>query len=172
MKDKGESKLYRPIPAPRTGEGNAWILAFLVFLIWFFMRISGQTIPWSVSLFLIFLIFAASLISLNNWVERRSIIMIDSQGVHFKNGLRKVTLKWDAVENVWVKPAVWGKRVRVSGKGGQFDFHTLGEVKYKGMVKAQTGFAEGDELIRLIVLNSGLSIAEDLGNTISYTRKN
>jgi len=172
MNDEMESKTYQPTPAPRTGEGNAWILTFLVFLIWFFMRISGQAIPWSVTLFLIFLVIAAALISLNNWVERRTTIQIDSQGIRFKNGLRKVSLNWDAIDNVWVKPAVWGNRVRVSGRGGQFDFHTLGEVKYKGVVKAQTGFADGEELIRLIVLNSGLSIAEDLGNTLSYTRKN
>ncbi|MGB9521748.1 MAG: hypothetical protein ACPL6F_03225, partial [Anaerolineales bacterium] len=128
MNDPIETKSYRTIPAPRTGEGNAWILTFLVFLIWFFMRISRQTIPGSVTLFLIFLVFAASLISLNNWVERHTTILIDSQGLRFENGLRKVTLKWDDVENVWVKPAVWGNRVRVSGRGGQFDFHTLGEV--------------------------------------------
>jgi len=172
MNIQNEPKCYQSIPTPRTGEGNAWILTFLVFIVWFFMRLSGQTIPLSVTFFLIFMMLTASLISLGNWVERRTRIELDAEGIRFENGLRKVRMQWDEIHDVWVKPAVWGNRVRVSGKGKQFDFHTLGEVKYKGLVKAHTGFVEGEELIRLIVLNSGLSIAADRGNILIYTRKN
>ncbi|MGB9521807.1 MAG: hypothetical protein ACPL6F_03525 [Anaerolineales bacterium] len=164
-------KRFQPILASRAGEGNAWILTFLVFIIWLFMRLSGQKLSWSVTAFLAFFALVACLISLGNWVERHTLIMMDADGISFENGLREVRLNWGEIEHVWVKPSVWGKRVRVQGKGKQFDFHTLGEVKYKGTVKAHTGFAEGDEMIRRIVLNSGLGIAEDLGDSYSYTRK-
>jgi len=120
MENFNEQKSYRPIPAPRSGERNAWMLAFLIFVIWFFMRMSGQKVPGSVTIFLILFVVVALLISLSNWTERQTVLQLDQQGILFKNGLRKVSLKWDEIENVKVIPAVWGKRVRVFGHGKQF----------------------------------------------------
>ncbi|MFZ5809894.1 MAG: hypothetical protein ACOY16_11485 [Chloroflexota bacterium] len=164
-------QIYRPEAAPRTGEGNAWILTFMVFVIWLFLHLAGQRVSGWITFFLVVLILMAGLISLNNWVERRTLIQMDTQGIYFENGLRKLDLTWDEIEKVSVRPAVWGKRVRVEGQGKQFDFHTLGEVKYRGAVKARTGFVQGEEMLRLMILHSGLRIAEELGEGYTYTRR-
>lgn len=166
-----ETRVYTPEPAPRSGEGNAWILTFLVFIIWLFLRLSNQPVTGSVTFFLGFLFLASALISFGNWVDRRTVITMDGKGVDFRNGIRRVSMAWDEIEEVRVKPAVWGKRVQVLGHNKRFDFHTSGEVKYKGAVKARTGFLQGEEMVRLIVLNSGLRIAETLGDVYTYTRQ-
>ncbi len=165
-----EEKIFRPELAPRTGERNAWILAFLMVILWLIFRLTAWKLPFTGEVFVIFTLGAALLISFGNWVERKTVLVLTSRGVRFENGLRKVSLAWKEIEEVRVRPAVWGKRVQVRGKGTRFDFHTLGEVKYKGAVQAKTGFAQGEEIVRQIVLNSGLRIADQLGDEMIYMR--
>lgn len=168
--NNSEEKIFTPELAPRSGERNAWILAFLMVVIWLVFRLTPWDLPVTVNLLVLFTFSAAILISFGNWVERRTLLAIGERGVRFENGLRKVTLGWEEIEEVRVRPAVWGKRVQVRGKGTRFDFHTLGEVKYHGAVQAKTGFAQGEEIVRQIVLNSNLRIAEQLGDEWVYTR--
>ncbi|MCX8061588.1 MAG: PH domain-containing protein [Anaerolineales bacterium] len=169
MNDSDE-KVFTPELAPRTGERNAWILAFLMVILWLVFRLTPWELPVTVEVLVIFTLGAALLISFSNWVERKTILAIHSGGVRFENGIRKVHLGWKEIEEVRVRPAVWGKRVQVRGKGTRFDFFTLGEVKYKGAVQAKTGFAQGEEIVRQIVLNSGLRIADQLGDELIYSR--
>lgn len=165
-----DEKIFTPELAPRNGERNAWILAFLMVVIWLVFRLTPWELPFTVEILMVFTLGAALLISFGNWVERNTILAIGNRRVRFENGLRKVSLAWEEIEEVRVRPAVWGKRVQVRGKGTRFDFHTLGEVKYKGAVQAKTGFAQGEEIVRHIVLNSGLRIADQLGDELVYTR--
>lgn len=165
-----DEKTFTPELAPRNGERNAWTLAFLMVVLWLVFRLTPWELPFTVEILGIFAVGAALLISFGNWVERKTVIAITNHGVRFENGLRKVRLAWGEIEEVRVRPAVWGKRVRVRGKETRFDFHTQGEVKYKGTVQAKTGFAQGDEIVRQIVLNSGLRIADQLGDEVVYTR--
>lgn len=165
-----DEKIFTPELAPRSGERNAWILAFLMIVLWLVFRLTPWELPFTVELLVIFTLGAALLISFGNWVERKTILAITNNGVRFENGLRKVRLAWEEIAEVRVRPAVWGKRVQVRGKETRFDFFTLGEVKHKGRVQAKTGFAQGDEIVRQIVLNSGLRIADQLGDAVVYTR--
>lgn len=165
-----DEKIFTPELAPRSGERNAWTLAFLMVVLWLVFRLTSWKLPFTVELLVIFTLGAALLISFGNLVERKTVIAITNHGVRFENGLRKVRLAWEEIQAVRVRPAVWGKRVQVRGKQTRFEFHTLGEVKYKGTVQAKTGFAQGDEIVRQIVLNSGLRIADQLGDEVVYTR--
>ncbi len=168
--ESSDEKIFTPELAPRSGERNAWILAFLMFVLWFVFRLTPWELPFTGELLAILTLGAALLISFGNWVERKTLLALSSGGVRFENGVRKVKLGWEEIEEVRVRPAVWGKRVQVRGKGTRFDFHTLGEVKYRGTVQAKTGFAQGDEIVRQIVLQSGLRIAEQLGEEVIYSR--
>ncbi len=165
-----DEKIFTPEPAPRSGERNAWILAFLMVVLWLVFRLTSWNLPVTVEILVIFTLGAALLISFGNWVERKTILTLTNDGVRFENGLRNIRLGWEEIEEVRVRPAVWGKRVQVRSKQTRFDFHTLGEVKYKGSVQAKTGFAQGDEIVRQIVLNSGLRIADQLGDEMVYQR--
>jgi len=165
-----DEKIFTPELAPRSGERNAWILAFLMGVLWLVFRLTPWELPFTVELLVILTLGAALLISFGNWVERKTVLAITNDGVRFENGLRKVRLAWEEIEEVRVRPAVWGKRVQVRGKETRFDFFTLGEVKYKGTVQAKTGFAQGDEIVRQIVLSSGLRIADQLEDEVVYTR--
>lgn len=140
-------------------------------VIWLVFRLTPWDLPFTVNVLVIFTLSAAALISFSNWVERRTLLALSSQGVRFENGLRKVRLDWKDIAEVRLRPAMWGKHVQVRGKGTRFDFYTLGEVRYKGAVQAKTGFAQGEEIVRQIVLNSGLRIAEQLGEEVVYTRR-
>ncbi len=167
---ESDEKIFTPELAPRSGERNAWILAFLMFVLWFVFRLTAWKLPFTVELLVIFSLGAALLISFGNWVERKTLLALSEEGIRFENGLGKSALSWEEIEEVRLRPAVWGKRVQVRGKGLRFDFHTLGEVKYRGAVQAKTGFAQGEEIVRQIVLHSGLRIAEQLGEEVVYTR--
>jgi hypothetical protein len=168
--NESKERIFTPELAPRSGERNAWILAFLMLVLWLVFRLTPWELPFTLQVLVIFTLGAALLISFGNWVERNTLLAIGEQGVRFENGLRKVSLAWTEIEEVRVRPAVWGKRVQVRGKGTRFDFHTLGEVKYKGAIQAKTGFAQGEEIVRQIVLNSGLRIADQLSDEVVYTR--
>jgi len=46
-----------------------------------------------------------------------------------------------------VIPSAWGKKVRVIGENGHFDFRTLGEVRLQGEVKGRLGFEKAKRIL-------------------------
>ncbi len=70
-----------------------------------------------------------------------------------------------------VIPSAWGKKVRVIGKNGHFDFRTLGEVRLQGEVKGRLGFEKGEEILSQILAKANLKLAKDAENGEYYSRK-
>ena len=99
------------------------------------------------------------------------MIRLYDDRVEFHNGLRHVQLKWDEVERVRVFPVRWGKKVQVFGKSSFFEYRTLGEVRVQGELKGRLGFDQGEEILRQIILNAGLQIAENQAEEYYYVRK-
>jgi hypothetical protein len=166
-----DRKEYKPELIPRRGEVVAWALFFMVAAPWLGFRLFGIRLPFILPLFGGVLFLAAASISLGNWMDRHTLLHIDADGLAYRNGLRDVHLKWDQVKEVRVSPSTWSKKVWVIGEQARFDFNTLGEVKYRGELKGRTGFVDGEEIIRQIVLNSGLEIVEQLGDIYYYARR-
>jgi hypothetical protein len=151
-----ESRTFTPELLPRRGELTAWVLTVAVALGFYFLSRPGPLPPiaW---IFIIFFAFSAISISLGNWMDRKTFIRIEPEGVVFENGLRKAHLTWEAVKEVRTSPARWGLSVQVVGESVHFAFSTLGEMQFRGRVRARTGFADGKLILDEIIRAAGLT---------------
>jgi hypothetical protein len=162
---------YRPELIPRRGEWVAWLLFVMVAAPWLLLLLAKMHVPFIVPLFGVLLLLAAMSISLGNGMDRHTRLRIDNDGLAYHNGLRNVHFRWVQIKEVRIYPSAWNKKVRVIGENGYFDYYTLGEVKYQGNLKGRTGFVNGEEILRQIVLNCGLEIIEQLGDGVYYARR-
>jgi len=161
---------FRPEVLSRRGEAWAWLTAFLALTAWLMLRFTGQGSAGIALTLAIVLVLAAASISLGNWMDRHTLLHLDSHGVSFHNGLRQVQLTWDEIQQVQVFPSNWGNKVRVLGNRTQFAFRTLGEVKVGGQVKGRMGFVEGELILKRILEKAGLALREQTPNGRYYAR--
>jgi hypothetical protein len=161
---------FRPELISRRGEAIAWSLAAVSTAAWLIMRWRVSETPGAALVFVLFLLFAASSISLGNWMDRQTVLRLGVDGVAFRNGLRDVSLRWDEIWEVRVIPARWGDRVQVLGEFAHFQFRTLGEVMLQGELKGRMGFAEGETILQRILSASGLQEIEKTDQVRYYAR--
>lgn len=171
MQPETDVRVYHPELIPRRGEVTAWIATGILGLTLAVIVIIGQRVSWLIVILILFLLLSAGVISLGNWMDRRTVIQIEADGIEYRNGLRRVRMAWLDIQEVRADPTAWGKRVHVRGKQAYFIFHTLGEVRHKGELKGRMGFEEGDEILRQVVLKSGLQILESQGESYYYARQ-
>ena len=167
----GSDREYRPKLIPRRGEWTAWGSALVVGATWLMLRLVGRPVSWTMPFLAITLALAALSISLGNWVDRRTLIRLNQDGIEFNNRLRHVKFSWPEIRQVYVLPSRWGDKVHVVGDRAHFSFRTLGEVWYQGELKGRMGFDEGDEILHEIIVSSGLKeIADQDGEGSYYAR--
>lgn len=164
-----ESREFRPELLSRRGEWTAWALILAASLGMWFLNQSGY-IPFWTWIFWAFLLFSAASISLGNWLDRKTVIRLESDGIRFENGLRRVRLHWPEVQKVAVLPTRWGKTIQVVGENSHFGFKTLGEVQFRGEVRGRTGFPEGQAILDIILRKAGLVLVEESNNAYYYAR--
>ena len=149
----------------------AWVSAIIVTFGGLILVLNGERVNTAVILMEVILLFSALSISLGNWMDRKTVLSIDEGGVGFRNGLRNTYLAWSEINEVSVSPSQWGKKVQIYGGKNHFSFRTLVEVKVQGELKGRFGFSQGEDLLRQIILNSGLEIIDEPGNGFYYVRK-
>lgn len=171
MEGLKEPREFRPILLPRRGEFFAWLSAVLSILAWLILRLRGGILLLIVPFMAFFFLFAALSISFGNWVDRRTLLRLESSGVSFRNGLRNVHLEWSEINRMEVLNSSLGSKVRVYGERAHFDFRTLGEFKVGGEVKGRMGFAEGETILVTMLKYSGLKEVEHTGNSYYYMRQ-
>ena len=164
-----ESKTYTPERLPRRGEITAWALTVSAAL-GFYLISQPASLPLATWFFIVFLALSAASISLGNWMDRRTFIRIEPNGVVFENGLRKAHLTWAAIKEVRTLRAQWGISVQVIGKQAHFAFSTLGEMQFRGKVRARTGFADGKLILDEIIRAAGLTEMLQDGQFNIYSR--
>lgn len=162
---------FRPLLIPRRGEFYAWLCVLLVAVVWLLLGLRGEPVFALIPLAGAGLSVAALLISLGNWVDRHTLISLDGDGITFANGLRTMRLIWRDISQVRVFDTNWGKRVQVYGGDAYFTFRTLGEVDIMGKIQGRMGFENGDQILRQIILSSGLSITDRTGEGYYYVRQ-
>lgn len=156
-----ESRTYTPERLPRRGEFSAWALTVAAAL-GLYLLTRPSPAPLLAWFFVVFFAFSAASISLGNWMDRRTFIRLEPGGVVFENGLRRVHLTWDEIEEVRTSRAQWGISVQVLGGQAHFAFSTLGEMQFRGKVRARTGFADGKLILDEIIRAAGLTkMAQD-----------
>ena len=160
---------FHPEMISRTGERNAWILAGVAvvacLLLW---RVSPPSTLLLVTVG--FLLISALFISLSNWVDRKTALVLAPEGIKFQNGMRNVNMNWDEVERVRVVSDRWGERVHVSSERSYISFRNLSDVKLQGKVRGQMGFPEGEEILQQIIQSSGLVLTEENDQGHYYAR--
>jgi hypothetical protein len=164
------TQVFRPTPSSRQGERNAWILTGFAVISELVMFWRSGALPGWLSLLTVFLLLSASFISLSSWVDRKTILVLEADGVAFRNGLRNVQLTWDQIEKVGVITDRWGPRVLVSGTEASFNFRMLSQVELRGKVGGQMGFLEGEAILKEILQASGLSLTEENDKGHYYAR--
>lgn len=148
---------FRPEVSTRRGEVTAWGLAILAFVGWALLSARGVRVSWLYIFLALFLLLSGLAISLTNWVERRTVLRLETDGVSYENGLRRARMAWNEIQRVQVEPGNLGNLVRVFGDGRQyFSFRTLGEVLLHGETRGRVGFTQGEAILTTIVEKSGL----------------
>jgi hypothetical protein len=171
MDQPTEPREYRPILLSRRGEGVAWVTTFLLIIAWTILYFRSEQVGYVIPFLTVILLLSALSISLGNWMDRQTVMYLDEDGISYKNGLRNVRMAWLDLQEVRVIPVRWGKKVQVIGSQAYFAFQTLAELKVLDEVKGRMGFVEGDEILRQILLNSGLQIVERPGEGYYYARE-
>jgi hypothetical protein len=161
-------RTYKPELQSRRSELVAWGLAFASLMGLLFLNLGGMIFFWSL-VFVVFLFFAALSISLGNWMDRKTQIRIDNDGIIFQNGLRNVRLNWSYVNIVKTMPSRWGENVQVIGTKTHFEFNTLGEVIFQQKVQGQVGFQQGKDIMDEIIHRSGLTSVAKNGDSYYYS---
>ena len=147
---------YRPILLSRRGEYTAWGLALVCLVALLILVVGGYRVHPALPVLTGLLVLAGMGISLGNWMDRKTVIRIDNTGIEYHNGLRNTRMHWEAIERVEVYPHEWGDKVRVLSKDSRFNFRKLGEVKVGGETKGSMGFAEGDQILMIILQEAAL----------------
>jgi len=160
---------FHPELLSRKGERNAWILATVGIVA--YLLLLGFSQPSTLYLaMVIFLLVSAFFISLSNWIDRKTKLILDPEGIKFQNGLRNVALSWDQINKVSVIQDRWGERVHVYGNRNYFSFRTLADVKIQGKVRGQLGFLDGQEILAQILKSSALILTEEDDQGHYYAR--
>ena len=164
------AQVFHPTTISRTGERNAWLLSGLTIAIEALMIWQLGTPPTWSTVLMIFFLLSATMISLSNWIDRKTILILQPEGVEFHNGLRNVRLDWDQINKVRVIADRWGQRVHILGATAGFNFRLLSEVEYMGKVRGQMGFTEGEAILKEILKSSGLTLSESDDQGRYYAR--
>jgi len=164
-----ESKTYTPELLPRRGEFSAWALT-IVTAYGFYVLSQPIPIPFLAWGFIAVFAFSAFSISLGNWMDRHTFIRIEPDEIIFENGLRKTHLAWNAILEVRTTPGRWGTSVHVVGEHAHFSFFTLGEMEFRGRIRARTGFSEGKLILDQIIRAAGLTNMLQDGQVNIYSR--
>lgn len=160
---------FTPELQPRRSELVAWGLAVASLFGLLLLNLGGTIYFWAI-IFVAFMFFAAMSISLGNWMDRQTRIVIDEHGVTYNNGLRHVNMEWHLINIVTTFPSRWGEKVQVLGDKGHFDFNTLGEVTFQHQVQGYIGFKQGNKIKEEIIDKSGLTLVAKNGDSYYYSR--
>lgn len=164
-----EIKIYKPEILTRNPEFIAWGLTFASLVGIVILQMTSEVPVWAWTLFGLFL-FSGAVISFGNWVDRATKIEITAENIHFRNGLRDVTMRWEEVEYVWEGKGRVGRMVQVMAKDRHFSFTLPSEMKFQGQVKSKVGFPEGETIRDLILRSAALTAVKDQSNGKVYSR--
>lgn len=153
----------------RKAEWLAWLSSIGLFMGLIVASTGTDTVGILFWGFAYFLLFTAGSISLGNWMDSRSVLRLDTDGVAYQNGLRSVNFKWSEIQNVAIVPTKLGKRVQVQSAHAHFTFKTMGELKM-GNQWLRAGFADGEEILAHILEKCGMILKAEKDGMVYYAR--
>jgi hypothetical protein len=163
-------QIFQPETISRQGERNAWILTGFALIVELLLLWRLSSLPGWTTLLTAFLLFSAVFISLSNWVDRKTILILKPGSIEFQNGLRNISMPWDQVETVSVVADRWGRRVHVAGAQANFNFRMVSEIEIQGKIGGKMGFSKGETILKEIINASGLSLVDNKNQDRYYAR--
>lgn len=160
---------FRPELMPRKGEFNAWVLAIGLGVGIYLAASVWSELPSFLWIFEGVMVFSAPAISLGNWMDRRTVLHLDADGIAFVNGLRSLRLNWIDIQNVAVVQTRSGKRIQVQSEQSHFTFKTLTVVSMLGQT-VRSGFADGENILQSILQAGNLKLTKESEGVYYYTR--
>ncbi|MFC1936129.1 hypothetical protein ACFLYP_00525 [Chloroflexota bacterium] len=157
MIDLSTKQQHQPLLGSRRGELTAWSLAAVIIIPLVLMRSrlpQAYSVAW---IMFAFFVISGILISLGNWIDRRTTLSLEVEGITFSNGIRQARISWGEIKRVVVHPTRLGDKINVYGKENLFSFKTLGEFVVRGEVRDRVGFEKGDQILASILEKSGLA---------------
>jgi hypothetical protein len=141
---------FRPSPPNRRGEFIAWCCAIVVGLVsgalfWQSGRISSLAI-----FLLVFFSLSAVLISFGNWMESQTLITLSMEQVVYRSPVRKVTLAFKDIDELWVSYTGRGWRVAIRGEGGFFTYRSAARLGGRSDQVVSIGIEQGERLASLM----------------------
>jgi hypothetical protein len=164
------TRVFHPEMVSRRGEAILWTLTAVSLGTLIFLSSQGVGVTiWQMA-FVLVMLLAAGGSSLSNWMDRNTSLTLEPEGLHFKNGLRDVSMTWAEVQTVSVFPSRFGSRINVASDQGHFNFRTMVETTTKGGARSVMGFAQGEFILQQILKNSGLQISSQSDKGRYYAR--
>ncbi len=156
MLNLSTSQRYQPVRNSRKTEIQAWLLTFVLVVTIIFVPIESSVVKVGAYVLIGFFGLSAVLISFGGWVDRRTFLGLDENGIDFRNGLRNVQFRWEEVKKVQVHPSNAGDKVLIFGNRSYFSFQTFGEIVRNDEVQGRIGFEKGTEILYTIMHYSDL----------------
>jgi hypothetical protein len=150
-------EIFAPARPHRRGEVIAWLCAAGVGIAIGIINLRGGTIT-SVSIFLlIFFLGAGILISLGNWMDANTQVVVAQRELTYQNPLRTAVMPWESITSLEATSARGGWRAVVEDQQTRFAFTTAVKVRVGSRVAILGGFPHGDRMAALIRGMAGLS---------------
>ncbi len=143
-------EIFRPLPPNRRGEFIAWSCAIVVGLVNLALFWQSEPISSLAVFLLVFFSLSAVFISFGNWMESHTLIQLSSEQVVYRSPVRKVTLAFDSIDEMWVSRAGRGWRVTVRGEGGYFSYRSAVRLGGRFNQAVSIGIEQGERLAGLI----------------------
>lgn len=141
---------YSPVPLDPSGLRMAWLLSVVTSLVCVYLLQRNLTPPPFIWLTSGFLILLALSISFSHWLERRTVVILEPEAIRYESPLRKITIPWDAIEELWCESIRGGWRFIVSGSGAVLRFQSLVVLRSGMGREVRTGYVEGKQIARVV----------------------
>ncbi len=163
--------VYRPVPQNPSGLRIAWLLFGALIILWVILTFLAVKTPLLVKGTAIVLLLISLGISFSHWLDRRTTILLEEGGIHYKSPLRTVSLQWQQVTELWCGPIQGGWRFLVSSPRAAFRFQSLVEIRSGGGKSIRSGYPEGVNIAKMIVTRAALSVQERRDQVLVYCKE-
>jgi hypothetical protein len=157
MSNLSTPSAYKPVMNSRRSEVLAWIFSICIVLVLFvlpssgFFRIAGFVLA-------TFFTFSAIVMSLGNWVSRKTELRMYDEFLWLDNGIRVTTIRWEDIDCLEVFPGRFNDKIIVnSDSSNRLSFDVIKANVESGEAINIAGFKERDIILEMIIKSSGLN---------------
>jgi hypothetical protein len=141
-----EPGIFKPVSPNPSGLRIAWLLFGISLFVGLYLLFFDFTLPLLFWLAFTLLLLVALAISFSHWLEERTSLILEAEGIQFQSPLRKVMLAWPEIDELWCGKIQGGWRFMVSGKESAFRFQSHVVLRSGSGREVQSGFIKGQEI--------------------------